>query len=154
MKMTDVENYGFRKLESDSLELAKELFAGVFCAEPWNDDWSDPQQLHLYMVDLMGQAGSLTFGLFEGEQLVGISMGRIRHWFTGTEYYIDELCIRTDRQGMGLGGLLLEKIEEAIREMGFHHIFLQTSADVPAYGFYQQHGFSELKGHVSMAKEL
>ncbi len=149
-----MENYVFRKLEPDSLEMVKELFAGVFTAEPWNDDWSDQNQLHLYMVDLMGQPGSLTFGLFEGESLVGVSMGRIRHWYTGTEYYIDEFCIRTDRQGKGLGGLLLQRIEEAMGEMGLHHIFLQTSADAPAYRFYLQHGFSELKGHVSFAKEV
>ena len=47
-------------------------------------------QLHLYIQDLVGQSNSLTFGLFEGTELIGISMGHIKHWYTGTEYFIDE----------------------------------------------------------------
>jgi aminoglycoside 6'-N-acetyltransferase I len=86
--------------------------------------------------------------------MVGLSMGRMKHWYTGTEYYIDELCIRTDRQGTGLGTLFLQEIEHAIREDGMVQIFLQTSADVPAYQFYRKNGFQELKGHVSFQKRI
>ncbi len=81
-------------------------------------------------------------------------MGHIRHWYTGTEYYIDELCIRTEKQGQGIGTLFLQKIEEAIRELGLVQIFLQTEQSVPAYEFYRKNGFLELEGHVSFAKRL
>lgn len=81
-------------------------------------------------------------------------MGSVRHWYTGTEYYIDEFCVRTDRQGRGLGTLFLGEIEKAVREMGLQQIFLQTEADVPAYRFYLKNGFTELKTHVSFAKRL
>ena len=68
--------------------------------------------------------------------------------------YIDELCIRTDRQGAGAGNFFLSEIEKAIKELGLKQIFLQTEAHVPAYEFYKKNGYIELEGHVSFAKEL
>ena len=143
-----------RKIGTEEMPAIRELFAGVFTGEPWNDDWSDGEQLDLYLEDLVGQQNSLTYGLYEDGRMVGLSMGRMKHWYTGTEYYIDELCIRTDRQGTGLGTLFLQEIEHAIREAGMIQIFLQTSADVPAYQFYRKNGFQELKGHVSFQKRI
>jgi aminoglycoside 6'-N-acetyltransferase I len=143
-----------RKIGTEEMPAIRELFAGVFTGEPWNDDWSDGEQLDLYLEDLVGQQNSLTYGLYEDGRMVGLSMGRMKHWYTGTEYYIDELCIRTDRQGTGLGTLFLQEIEHAIREAGMVQIFLQTSADVPAYQFYRKNGFQELKGHVSFQKRI
>ena len=143
-----------RKIGTEEIPASRELFAGVFTGEPWNDDWSDGEQLDLYLEDLVGQQNSLTYGLYEDGRMVGLSMGRMKHWYTGTEYYIDELCIRTDRQGTGLGTLFLQEIEHAIREAGMVQIFLQTSADVPAYQFYRKNGFQELKGHVSFQKRI
>ncbi len=79
--------------------------------------------------------------------MLGLSMGNIKHWYSGTEYYIDEFCIK--EQGRGLGKCFLDKIEEYILQMGICMIFLQTERNVPAYSFYQRNGFFELKDHVS-----
>ena len=146
--------YQFKKIGINEIELIKELFISVFTIEPWNDDWSNQEQLDLYMSDLVGQSNSLTYGLFEDEKLIGVSMGHIRHWFSGTEYYIDELCIRTDKQGQGIGTYFLNEIEKGIKEIGLVHIFLLTENNVPAYGFYQKNGFHELKNNVAFAKRV
>lgn len=146
--------YELKRIGTGEAEEIKELFLRVFTAEPWKDDWSDQEQLDAYIHDLTGQGNSLTYGLYENGKLTGVSMGNIKHWFTGTEYYIDEFCIRPDRQGQGLGTLFLKEIEKAIREMGLTQIFLQTESTVPAYHFYQKNGFNELKEHVSFAKRI
>ncbi len=146
--------YEFRRIGPGQAEEIKALFLSVFTAEPWNDDWSDQEQLDAYIRDLTGQGNSLAYGLYESGNLIGVSMGNIKHWFTGTEYYIDEFCIRPDRQRRGAGTLFLNKIENAIRDMGLKQIFLQTESTVPAYGFYRKNGFCELKEHVSFAKRL
>ncbi|MBR3646653.1 MAG: GNAT family N-acetyltransferase [Lachnospiraceae bacterium] len=146
--------YCFRRIGMDEIDKIKELFTSVFTVEPWNDDWSDQDQLDLYLFDLVGQSNSLTFGLYEENKLIGVSMGHIKHWFSGTEYCIDELCIRKENQGNGLGTLLLSKIEESIRKMGLVHLFLQTEKTVPAYRFYQKNGYTELDEHVSFVKRI
>ncbi|MBP1560569.1 MAG: GNAT family N-acetyltransferase [Oscillospiraceae bacterium] len=146
--------YCFKKLDESAISIIKELFVSVFSNEPWNDDWSDENQLHLYIQDLIGQSNSLTFGLFEGTELIGISMGHIKHWYTGTEYLINELCIDNTKQGQGIGTMFLNMIERNCKELGLTHIFLLTENDVPAFEFYKKNGFCELENSVSFAKEL
>lgn len=136
------------------IQTVKELFISVFTIEPWNDDWSDKKQLDLYLFDLMGQSNSLTYGLFENDELIAVSMGYTKHWYTGTEYCIDELCVRKDKQGKGVGALFVSEIEEDMEKLGLVQIFLQTENNVPAYDFYKKNGFCELNEHVSFAKQI
>ncbi len=146
--------YCFKRLDESYSGEIRELFANVFTKEPWNDDWSDENQLRLYIHDLVGQDNSLTFGLYEGNELIGVSMGHIKHWYTGTEYYIDELCISTEKQGQGAGTLFVGEIEKACGEMGLTHLFLLTGKDVPAFRFYKKQDFRAAENMVAFAKNL
>lgn len=142
------------KLGPADFEDIKALFKSVFTRPPWNDDWSDDEQLNHYLKDLMGTRTPLVLGLVEGGELVGLSIGNIKHWCEGTEYFIEEFCIRTDLQGRGLGSQFLSLIEAHLKERGLHQIFLMTERDVPAYGFYQRRGFTELPKNVAFFKEF
>ena len=134
--------------------IVTELFWDVFTHEPWNDDWSDRAQLDAYIDDLTGQRNSLALGFFDGESLAALSLGFVKHWFAGTEYVIDELCVDRNRQGRGTGTAFLAAIEAYLREHGIFRIFLQTGKDMPAYSFYLKNSFRELEGHVSFSKEI
>lgn len=146
--------FELKRLGLEDKEIIKELFTSVFTNEPWYDDWSDKVQLDLYINDLTGQSYSLTYGLFDGDEMIGLSMGYIKHWYRGTEYIINELCIRTNRQGSGAGTYFLSEIEKAIKEIGLKQIFLLTDSNVPAYEFYKKNGFTELTTNVAFAKEV
>ncbi|MBP5414543.1 MAG: GNAT family N-acetyltransferase [Lachnospiraceae bacterium] len=146
--------YELKKIGLNEKAIIKQLFKEVFTNEPWNDDWSYEAQLDMYIFDLIGQSFSLTYGLYDKDELIGLSMGYIKHWFRGTEYYIDELCIRTDRQGSGAGSFFISQIEKEIGKIGIKKIFLQTDTFAPAYEFYKKRGFIEEEGHVSFSKEV
>lgn len=143
-----------RIMTAENTEEIKELFRDVFMNEPWNDDWSDETQLQQYILDLTGNANSLTIGLFDNDELIGVSIGNIRHWYTGTEYFIDEFFISRSRQRMGYGKTFLKQIEEHIARKGIRSIFLQTGRSMPAYDFYIKNGFTELSEHVSLVKAI
>ena len=147
--------YTLKRLGAEDREKIKKVFASVFTKEPWCDDWSDPEQLDLYIQDLTGQSYSLTYGLFDdADELIGISLGHIKHWYSGTEYIINELCIRTDRQRAGAGTFFIREIEKAILELGLKQIFLLTDSSVPAYAFYRKNGFVESKTKVAFSKPV
>lgn len=150
----DTAKYSFKQLDESNSDVITELFASVFTKEPWNDDWSDENQLRAYIHDLVGQDNSLTFGLYEGNELTGVSMGHIKHWYTGTEYFIDELCISTSKQGQGIGTIFVGEIEKACREMGLTHLYLLTNKDAPAYKFYKKQDFYEAESTVAFSKDL
>lgn len=143
-----------RELGPEDRDAVTRFFVDVFSHEPWNDDWSDAAQLQSYIRDLTGQPNSLTLGLFDGDEMTGLAMGRIKHWFRGTEYCIDELCIARDRQGRGLGTAFLREMERYLTDHGIVQIFLQTDRNVPAYRFYLKNGFTEQQDHVSFAKYI
>lgn len=143
-----------QELSVEQIEEIKSLFVSVFTKEPWNDDWSDETQLEAYIMDLIGNRNSLALGLYEDGQLTGLALGNIRHWYEGTQYNIDELCISTSEQRRGLGTLFFEQMESFLKQKGFCHIFLQTDRNVPAYQFYQKNGFYELEQNVALVKAL
>ena len=130
------------------------LFRDVFTREPWNDDWSDTRQLDMYIDELIGQSNSLTLGYIDGDRLVGLAMGRIKHWHEGTEYCVDEFCVDVQFQNQGIGSAFLVEIESFLSEIGIRWLYLQTERTVPAYAFYTRRGFFELSGSVSLAKRI
>lgn len=146
--------YKIKKLGLENNSEIEELFVSVFTKEPWNDDWSNASQLDLYIEDLTANRNSLTFGLYEGGDLVAVSMGHVKHWYSGTEYYIDELCVRTEKQGMGIGSEFLSEIENELKKIEINNIFLLTEKTVPAYDFYRNRSFHELNDMVAFAKKL
>lgn len=141
-------------LSVEYLDEIKALFRDVFMNEPWKDDWSNDEQLTEYMMDLIGNRNSLPMGLYKNSKLVGLSLGSIMHWCTGTEYYIYEFCIDRNSQGEGLGSWFMSEIEKIIKTKGVNHIFLQTEKTVYAYEFYTKKGFTDLEEHKSLVKML
>lgn len=137
----------------NNLEEIKQLFRSVFTVDPWNEDWSDEKQLDEYLRDIMEVRNPLVFGLYEDE-LIGFSIGKIKHWCGGTEYFIEELCIRNEYQGKGYGKAFFSLIEEKLKEKGLNQIYLTTDRDVPAYHFYKKIGFREIPEITSFFKEF
>ena len=148
------ENMRVRELLSADGERVENLFLSVFTRDPWNDDWSDRDQLHSYMSDISGNHNSLSLGLFEADVLVGISLGSVIHWFSGTEYYIREFCISTDLQHKGYGSFFFEKIQLCLGEKSIKAIILSTDKDTSAYQFYSKNGFSVLEQSVFLHKNI
>ena len=141
-----------KRLTIRDRKMITELFTDVFTNEPWNDDWSDTEQLDAYIADLTGQSYSLTLGYCDGDRLVGLAMGYIKHWYSGTEYIINEFCVDRGMQGKGIGSEFMKAVETYLSENGISRIFLLTDKDVPAYSFYQKNGFTELTGNVAFSK--
>ncbi|HEM5123328.1 TPA: GNAT family N-acetyltransferase [Streptococcus suis] len=143
-----------KELTVADMEMVKELFLSVFSQEPWNDDWSDEEQLDRYIGDLLEHPRALCFGLVEQDSLIAISLGHIRFWYEGTEYRIEELCIARNYQGRGIGQDFLKRIEEQLIERKIVHILLQTERNLPAFSFYEKCGFRALEEDVTMVKKV
>ena len=141
-------------LDDSYLPQMAELYREAFGGEPWNDDWSDTNQLMEYMKDISKGYNALNYGLLIDGRLVCMSVGKISHWWEGTNYNIEELCVSPAYQGQGLGSKFMGMIEECIREKGLAGIFLQTDKDKPSYRFYHKNGFKDLDAHISLYKSV
>ena len=144
----------FIVLDESYLPEMAELFRKSFGREQWNDDWSDTEQLMEYIREISGGYHPLNYGLLADGKLCAVSIGQIKHWWQGVEYYLDELYVDPDHQGRGVGTRFLQLIEEDIKKRGLSGIYLETDNDKLAYGFYKKKGFKELTGHVSFFKPI
>lgn len=144
----------FTEIDGSYVYGIAELYRSAFGHEPWNDDWSDEEQLRAYIKDLACAFNSLNFGLFSGDRLVAVSIGSIRHWWEGTNYILEEFCVSPEFQGKGIGSRFMSLIENELRSRGIAGIFLQTENDKPSYSFYRKNGFGEMTSHVSFFKSL
>ena len=129
-----------------------QLYKSAFSRNPWNDDWSDEEQLTEYIKEKTGSFHAINYDLLIDGKLVAISLGQITHWWEGTNYVLDELCVSPDCQGTGIGTRFMELIESDLRKRGLKGIFLQTDSDKPAYDFYHKNGFKDLSKHISLFK--
>ena len=142
------------ELDESFLPEMAELYRKAFSGEPWNDDWSDTEQLMEYMKEISGSYNALNFGFLQDGRLIACSVGMIRHWWEGTNYNIEELFVDPELQSKGIGSRFLLMIEKNIRERGLAGIFLQTDNDKPSYRFYHKNAFDDLSAHVSLYKNI
>lgn len=141
------------ELNEEYFDPIRDLFKSVFTAPPWNEPWED-DQLTEYLLDLMSARTPLILGIFDEDELIGVSIGNIRHWCGGTEYFIEEFFIKTEKQNRGFGTRFISLIESHLMERGIFQIFLMTDRNMPACEFYRKRGFTEIPEHISFFREL
>ncbi len=74
----------------------------------------------------------------ESEAVVGYAIG----WFVGEELHIGNVAVRRDRQGTGIGKILLEELMRESSARGASYITLEVRAgNVPAIALYRGYGF-------------
>ena len=101
------------ELDESFLPEMAELYRKAFSGEPWNDDWSDTEQLMEYMKEISGSYNALNFGFLQDGRLIACSVGMIRHWWEGTNYNIEELFVDPEFQSKGIGSrFLLTKLSK------------------------------------------
>lgn len=130
------------QLSKNDIDAVKIAFLNIFSKKPWNDTWTC-QQLHAYISEIMENRSSLSFGLYQNNTLIGIALGRIKSWYEGTEYWIEEFGILPELQQNGIGSKFISEIEAILSQKGITHIVLLTERNVPAYRFYKKNGFEE-----------
>lgn len=131
-----------------------EIIRGGFAQAPWNETWDDEAALREYIEGLTNAPDSLSLGLYDGAQLAAVSLGRIKRWYWGAEYCIDDLCVLPSMQGRGAGTEFVKLMDEYLKARGVRSVSLWTKRDAPACGFYRKNGFHEGEDKVVFEKEL
>jgi len=86
----------------------------------------------------------LSFGAYEGEQLVGMAIGSARDWHRDLRVW--HIGVAESQRRQGIGRLLIERLAEAARAAGLRAVVCETqSTNAPAIAFYRATGF-ELEG--------
>jgi len=150
----NMENIRFEQFKIDMIDECTDLFIKVFSKEPWNDVYESKEVVKNYFKSFNECNKFIGYVVTKDEKIIGLSIGFIKPWIKGLEYYIDEFCIDDEFHGQGIGTFFLEKIQEDLLEKKINAMLLNTERQVPAFKFYVKNGFACMDELVSLGKEF
>ena len=90
-------------------------------------------------------AGHATLALLAGEPATGLALITLREnvWYDGPVALLDELYVRPQARGRGIGTALVEHAFARLRERGAQLLEVNVDeGDAGARRFYERHGFA------------
>lgn len=142
-----------REFKPSDLELCVELFMDVFNKEPWNDQWTY-DRAKLYLMNYVDTPGFIGVVSAHEAAISGFIFGVSKYWWKGNEFFIHEMCVRTEHHRSGTGTNMLQFLEQLLIQEGIQDMALLTNRDIPAEKFYMKNGFKEIKRLVFLAKNI
>lgn len=142
------------RMKTEHIEECVDLFIDVFSGEPWNEIYSSREQVAAFFQNHMSNNYFEGFVLKDQGEIIAMSIGMKKPWLEGTEYYIDQFCVKTDLQRKGAGSLFLKLIEEEIKRQGMNAILLNTEREFPSEMFYLKNGFEAFDELVILSKSV
>ena len=129
----ELANLVMRRMEISDVPEVAELEEEVF-TDPWSVD------SFLAEVERRPEVG-YPFVIREGKELVAYGVV----WFIVDEIHIGNLAVRPDRQGRGIGSLMMEHVleEGRRRSMSFATLEVRPSNE-PALSLYERFGFRKV----------
>ena len=138
----------------DKIEQCVTLYTSVFNAEPWNDGWKE-EDAEERLIDILNNPHYWGVGLYDNEdELLGFLLGYSEKWLDARHFYINEMCVKTELQGKGIGSKLLSSLEEHCKNNHISRINLLTARQGQAEAFYKGNDFYESPKMIMMSKWL
>lgn len=129
-----------RPILRTDLKQCAELFCDTFSSDPWNESWNSAraiERLNHFFVS-PGFVGLVA----EEQEIHGLVIGNTEPFYSGTIFYLREMCTKSHERGQGIGTKLLSRLELNLKEMHVTSIYLLTNRNIPAAGFYKNRGFN------------
>lgn len=141
-----------RPMTKSDLPCCADILCSVYNNDLWQCRWEKPTAIE-YLSDFFQMAKFVGYVIEADGEILGGLFAHEKVWWNNSEVFIEEMFIRPDMQGKGLGSMLLGQVESYVREKGLAGITLSTNRYAPAPHFYRKNGFTDC-GHVLfMAKE-
>ena len=142
-----------RLFEKDDLLKCTRLFVDVFNQEPWNDKWSEVTAKK-YLLDYTNTPGFLGIVAVDGDVIIGFIFGAQKVWWSGNEFFINEMCVNAEKQKNGIGSMLLNYLLKELDSENVSNLSLLTDRGIPAEAFYKKNGFIEIDRLMFLSRDI
>ena len=127
-------NYEIRRLETSDVDSLLELFSGIFQSKIKKE----------CVLDLVNNDQVIDLVAVKDTEIIGHANVDIRtNLFTGDKYfYLNYFCVHADYRCYGIGGKLIDKLEEIAIQNGISFMkFTSGNKRVAAHSFYKGKGY-------------
>lgn len=138
----------------DLIDECTDLYMKTYSQEPWNESWESRDVVVNFYKNHCANNYFLGFVAVQGEDIVGVSVGFLKPWIKGMEYYIDDFFVCPDYQGQGIGSKFMTAIKSELIMQNIHAIILSTEQGYSAHKFYEKVGFFVLQGTIFLGIEF
>lgn len=142
-----------RPLTKNDIPACARILMDVYNNELWQCRWQQ-ETAEKYLTDYLTAGKFLGFAAEENGALCGALFAHEKVWWNNSEIFIDEMFVTPPQQGQGIGRLLMDKVEETVKERSLAGITLSTNRFAPAPRFYERLGFADCPHVQFMAKEI
>ena len=147
-------NTELKRLNSTNIEEATKLYIDVFNGEPWYDGW-ELEDARERLEDIFNNPNFIGNGIYDDkEELIGFLLGYTEKWLSSNNFYLNEMCVKTDLQSKGIGSKLLKEFENICEEKKISRIYLLTAREGQAEAFYKKSNFYVSPKMIMMSKRL
>lgn len=142
-----------RLFHLEDLPQCTDVFIKTFNAAPWFDFWQT-EQANAYLLDFVQTPGFIGVICLENNHMIGMLFGNHKQWWSGHEFFIQEMAITPGFQHKGIGSQIIEFLIETIKPLGIEGITLLTDRGTTAEKFYIKNGFAEIERLVFLYKNV
>lgn len=142
-----------KPLEMDHIAACADILCAVYNNELWMCRWDKKTAMN-YLRDFYDHKKFVGFTAWEEEKLIGALFAHEKIWWNNSEVFIEEMFVLPEKQGQGIGTLVLKEVEKYINEKHFAGITLSTNKYAPAPKFYEKNEFMQCEHVIFMAKDM
>ncbi|WP_366248877.1 GNAT family N-acetyltransferase [Terribacillus aidingensis] len=139
-----------RLCKENDVKACGDTYSKVFNEAPWNEAWTT-ESAFSYLNDFYHTPGFAGLVAVENEEVIGFIFGVKRKWWSGDEFFINEMCVRANQQNKGVGKALMDYL---IRMTDAETISLLTDRGLPAENFYKRSGFKEVERLMFLSRDV
>lgn len=142
-----------RQMKVEDISGCADILCSVYNNELWMCRWEKDTAVE-YLQDFFENKKFVGYVAEKDGVLIAGIFAHEKVWWNNSEVYVEEMFVKPDEQGNGIGTALLNKVEEYIKEHGLAGITLSTNKYAPAPKFYEKNGFVNCEHVIFMAKEM
>jgi aminoglycoside 6'-N-acetyltransferase I len=144
------EDIVFRRAKSNDLKGVTKIFVEEFAKEPYHENWDYEKALSKIKEYLKE---GLCFVAISNEEVVGFIIFRGIIWNDGLHLFVDEIVVKDQFQGKGIGKQLMNLAEKEYTQHGAILAELYCHKKSNSFKFYKKIGYYETD-NVVMNKKL
>ena len=132
-------------LDEEAVEECAALYVGAFAKSAHHENCTVEGAVN-YLKSFMQNNRYLGYVLKDDDGVIAMSVGFIKPWIKGEEYYIDKFCVSPLQHGKGVGTYFLKLIKSDLKEnKGLGAIMLSADKKLDAFKFYVKNSFKNVE---------